>query len=64
MDNDTDTRRQQSSTTHFDQVPLDIVKRIARPDDEPAVRDGDEGIILKVEPYSVPPDRLKKPGRK
>jgi hypothetical protein len=63
MDKDTDTRRPQPRKTHFDQVPLEIVKRIARRDDEPVARDGDEGIVVKVEPYSVPPDRLKKSGR-
>lgn len=57
MDDKNEKRRMPPRATHFDQVPLALVRKIAQAD-EPT--DRTEGIVLKVEPYSMPPERLKK----
>ena len=53
-----DTKRHEQ--THFERVPLEIVKTIMRKGSTVIVR---EGPLAKTEPYSVPPTRLTPRGR-
>jgi len=54
------------SETHFEQVPLEVVKKIASVEESKKTAGTDNLIIervpVKTEPYSMPPGLLAKPG--
>ena len=54
------------SETHFEQVPLEVVKKIASAEESKETAGTDNLIIervpVKTEPYSMPSGLLAKPG--